>query len=192
MSAAPIAWPGPAIPRVSRTSWSWRGRSPPATALDHLLIGRELAANRQWREAITMLQTALRLEPDQASAKLLLAICEYNVQPKRLDEALSNLNDCIGSHSELVGLYLLRALVHGELAYQALSQIDHGRPAESASRSGARPRPRSSRPRPTTGRHSIATRATTSTTRFWSTGAACCSGPAGSMSRLPTWKPPSG
>ncbi len=108
-------------------------QSPPVTALDHLLIGRELAANRQWREAIRTLQTALRLEPDQASAKLLLAICEYNVQPKRLDEALSNLNDCIGSHSDLTGLYLLRALVHGELAYQALSQVDRGRPAEAKS-----------------------------------------------------------
>ncbi len=111
-------------------------QSPPVTALDHLLIGRELAANRQWREAIRTLQTALRLEPDQASAKLLLAICEYNVQPKRLDEALSNLNDCIGSHSDLVGLYLLRALVHGELAYQALSQVDRGRPAEAKSLRG--------------------------------------------------------
>ncbi len=50
-------------------------QSPPVTALDHLLIGRELAAYRQWREAIRTLQTALRLEPDQASAKLLLAIC---------------------------------------------------------------------------------------------------------------------
>jgi len=111
-------------------------QSPPVTALDHLLIGRELAAKRQWREAIRTLQTALRLEPDQASAKLLLAICEYNVQPKRLDEALSNLNDCIGSNSDLIGLYLLRALVHGELAYQALSQIDRGRPTEAKSLRG--------------------------------------------------------
>ena len=111
-------------------------RSPPTTALDHLLIGRELAAGRQWRDAIRAIQTALRLEPDQASAKLLLAICEYNVQPKRLDEALSNLNDCIGGHPDLTGLYLLRALVHGELAYQALSQIDRSRPDEAKSLRG--------------------------------------------------------
>jgi len=109
---------------------------PPETALDHLLIGRELAASRQWKNAIRALETALRLEPDQASAKLLLAICEYNVQPRRLDEALSHLNDCIGSHSDLVGLYLLRALVHGELAYQVLSRIDHSPAAEAKSLSG--------------------------------------------------------
>ena len=97
-------------------------KSPPVTALDHLLIGREHTANGNWGEAIRALETALRLEPDQASAKLLLAICKYSVQPRRLDEALSHLNDCIASHSDLVGLYLLRAFVHGELAYQAVLQ----------------------------------------------------------------------
>ena len=60
------------------------------------------------------------------------------------------------------------------------------------SRSGARPRRPSRRPRPTTGPRSIATRATTCATCSWSTGAACCSGPAGSMTRSPTWKRPSG
>jgi serine/threonine protein kinase/tetratricopeptide (TPR) repeat protein len=105
-------------------------RSPPVTALDHLLIGRELAAKRQWSEALVALEIALRLEPDQASARLLLAICQYNVMPRRLGEALSNLSDCIGSHPELIGPYVLRALVHGEQAYQTLSQIDRGPAAE--------------------------------------------------------------
>ena len=97
-------------------------KSPPVTALDHLLIGREHTEHGNWGEAIRALETALRLEPDQASAKLLLAICKYSVQPQRLEEALSHLNDCIAGHSDLVGLYLLRALVHGELAYQAVLQ----------------------------------------------------------------------
>ena len=105
-------------------------QTPPVTALDHLLIGREYTTNRRWGEAIRELETTLRLEPEQASAKLLLAICEYNVQPRRLDEALGNLIDCIGSHSGLVGLYLLRAFVHGELAFQVRSQTNRSRPDE--------------------------------------------------------------
>lgn len=115
---------------ASKKELELASKAAPVTALDHLLIGREHTARRQWEEAIRVLETALRLEPNQASAKLLLAICEYNVQPRRLDEALSHLNDLIGTQSDLAGLYALRALVHGEHAYQTLSRIDRGRPAE--------------------------------------------------------------
>lgn len=92
---------------------------PPVSSLDQFLLGRELATGRRWTEATAALENAVRLEPDQAAARLLLAICQYNMQPRRLGEALANLNDCIAAHPELTGLYLLRALVHGEKAHQS-------------------------------------------------------------------------
>jgi serine/threonine protein kinase/lipoprotein NlpI len=85
-----------------------------ATALDHFLIGRERLSRREWPEAIESLETAVTLNPSLTAAQILLAVCHYNSEPKRLDEALASLNACLRSHPDLPGLYLLRALVHGE------------------------------------------------------------------------------
>jgi tetratricopeptide (TPR) repeat protein len=104
----------------------------PTTALDHFLLGREQATARNWADAISLLETAVRLDPDQAAPKLLVAICQFNVQPQRLGEALTSLNDCIGSHPELPGLYILRAVVHGERGAQSLAQAGTS-PSEAAS-----------------------------------------------------------
>jgi tetratricopeptide (TPR) repeat protein len=54
------------------------------------------------------------LNPSLTVGQILLAVCHYNSEPKRLDEALASLNACLRSHPNLEGLYLLRALVHGE------------------------------------------------------------------------------
>jgi tetratricopeptide (TPR) repeat protein len=89
-------------------------RRPAATALDHFLIGRERLSRREWPEAIESLETAVALNPSLTAAQILLAVCHYNSEPKRLDEALASLNPCLRSHPNLEGLYLLRALVHGE------------------------------------------------------------------------------
>src|SRR5207253_2009235 len=89
-------------------------RRPPVTALDHFLIGREQLGKRQWEEAIGSLEKALGLDPSLTAAHFLLAICNYQIQPKRLGEALSSINSCLHSHQDLVGPYLLRALIHGE------------------------------------------------------------------------------
>ena len=113
---------------------------PAATALDHFLIGREQLASGQWAEAITSLEASLRLDPDQTPAHLLLARAYFNVNPKRLHEAENSLSLCIKSHRDIVGLYLMRALVEGAEGNQALAQIDPRHPAEqSALRQAGRP-----------------------------------------------------
>jgi tetratricopeptide (TPR) repeat protein len=103
---------------------------PPKSALDHLLIGREQMAQRQWTQAIGSLDTALHDDPDQLAVRLLLAICDYNVDPKRLGEARDHLNACLRSQPDLVELYLLRARVHGEEGNQALARSVAARPEE--------------------------------------------------------------
>jgi len=105
-------------------------KQPAVTALDHFLIGREQLASGQWAEAITSLEASLRLDPDQTPAHLLLARAYFNVDPKRLHEAENSLSLCIKSHRDIVGLYLMRALVEGAEGNQALAQIDPRYPVE--------------------------------------------------------------
>ena len=105
-------------------------RRPPVTPLDHFLIGREHFQRRELTEAIISLDAAVRLDPDQTAAHLLLALCDYNVQPKRLNEARNSLGICIRAHPELPGLYLLRALFYGEEGNETLARIDPRRPEE--------------------------------------------------------------
>jgi serine/threonine protein kinase/tetratricopeptide (TPR) repeat protein len=93
-------------------------RRAPASALDHFLIGREQLARRLWPEAIESLEAAVALDPNLTGAQIFLAVCNYNSEPKRLDEALGSLNACLRSHPDQVGLHLLRALVHGERGNQ--------------------------------------------------------------------------
>jgi serine/threonine protein kinase/tetratricopeptide (TPR) repeat protein len=85
-----------------------------AAPLDHFLVGRERLTRREWPEAIESLEAAVALDPNFTAAQILLAICNYNSEPKRLDEALASLNACLRSHPDLMDLYLIRALVHGE------------------------------------------------------------------------------
>ncbi len=103
---------------------------PPATAMDHFLIGRERFFRREFEEALGSLDTAVRLDPSQTAADLLMAICYYQLEPKRLSESRSSLRVCVRSHPELVGLYLLRALIYGEEGGQALARINPERPGE--------------------------------------------------------------
>ena len=105
-------------------------RLPAVTALDHFLIGREQLVSGQWAEAITSLEASLRLDPDQTPAHLLLARAYFNVQPRQLHEAENSLSLCIKSHRELLGLYLMRALIEGELGNQALARIEPRHPVE--------------------------------------------------------------
>ncbi len=109
------------------------GDRPAVTALDHFLIGREQMAQRRWIEAIGSLDASLRLDPEQVAARLLLAICDFNVEPRRLGEARDHLNACLRIQPDLVELYLLRARIHGEEGNQALSRIDPARPDARAS-----------------------------------------------------------
>jgi len=94
---------------------------PPTTALDHLALGREQLARGQFRDAIHSSQSAIRLDPDQLGAHLILAVAYFNTQ--RYSEAKASLNTCIQTAPELLGLYLFRALVSGEEGNRALVRI---------------------------------------------------------------------
>ena len=59
------------------------------------------------------------------------------MQPKALSQARTSLTTCIRSHRDLVGLYLMRALVAGEEGNQALEKIAQSHP----DRGGGRPSP---------------------------------------------------
>jgi eukaryotic-like serine/threonine-protein kinase len=103
---------------------------PSVDSADHLLIGREQMAHGRWIEAIASLDASVRLDPDQLAARLLLAICDFNIEPKRLGEARDHLNACLRAQPELIELYLLRARVHGEEGNQALAHVATAQPAE--------------------------------------------------------------
>ena len=95
--------------------------SRPTTALDHFLIGREQIARKQFRDAIHSAQSAVRLDPNQLGAHLILAEAYFNVQ--RYSEAKASLNLCIQSAPDLLGLYLFRARVFGDEGNAALVKI---------------------------------------------------------------------
>ena len=99
----------------------------PVTAMDFFLNGRELALRRQFADAIRPLNAAVLDDPEQTSAHLLLALCYLNIQPKGLSQARASLNACIRSHRDVMGLYLMRALVAGEEGNQALVKLDQAR-----------------------------------------------------------------
>ena len=94
---------------------------PPTTALDYLAVGREQLARGQFRDAIHSSQSAIRLDPDQLGAHLVLAVAYFNTQ--RYSEAKASLNSCIGTAPELLGLYLFRALVSGEEGNRAMVRV---------------------------------------------------------------------
>ena len=85
-SAAPSAWPARRRRRPGSARRSWPPAGPRHRA-GPLPDRPRAAAPGQWDEAISSLEAAVRLDPDQTAAQLLLAICEYNVQPRRLGEA---------------------------------------------------------------------------------------------------------
>jgi eukaryotic-like serine/threonine-protein kinase len=104
----------------------------PVTAFDHLLIGREQFARgqrlgrgqlafREDREAIRSCQAAIRLDPYQLGAHLLLAVVYFNTE--RFSEARTGLNTCIRTAPELLSLYLFRALIAGEEGNRALLKL---------------------------------------------------------------------
>ncbi len=102
----------------------------PLTPLDYFLNGRELFLRRRFADAVRPLQSALQADPNQISAHLLLAVCYINMQPKRLGQARTSLDACIGKHGDLVGLYLMRAFVSGQESNQALETLAQSRPDE--------------------------------------------------------------
>jgi eukaryotic-like serine/threonine-protein kinase len=105
-------------------------RIAPVTAMDYFLNGRELFLRRRFADAVRPLNSALQLDPEQTSAHLLLAVCYINMRPQGLSQARTSLTTCINAHRELMGLYLMRALVSGQEGNQALEKIAQSHPDE--------------------------------------------------------------
>ncbi len=86
--------------------------TPPADALDHLALGLERHRGRDWIAAIAEFEQALRLEPDQFRAQLLLAVCQLQV--RRPAQARANLTACLQRAPKSSFLYRLRGFAYGE------------------------------------------------------------------------------
>ncbi len=104
----------------------------PVSAIDHLLFARQQFARAERtgrgqlapgeaRQAIHSCQAAIRIDPNQLGARLLLAFIYFNSQ--RFSEAKTNLDTCIHTAPSLLGLYLFRALVSAEEGAKALLKI---------------------------------------------------------------------
>jgi len=87
---------------------------PPVDALDRLLKGRELLRAGRWIAAIAEFEEALRLEPDQFRAQLLLAVAQLQVG--RTGPARAGLNACLHREPGAIYLHLLRGFAYGEEA----------------------------------------------------------------------------
>src|SRR5262249_10345833 len=83
----------------------------------------ELVFRRQFADAVRPLRKALQLDSDQTGANLLLAVCDINMEPRRLSEAASSLTACIKTNPNLVGFYLMRAYVFGEEGNEAQRRV---------------------------------------------------------------------
>ena len=89
----------------------------PATdAFGRVLNGQELYRRQKWLAAIEEFDKALRLEPDQFRAQLLMAVCQLQVQ--RTDLAKANLTACLQREPKAICLYLLRGVAYGEEGYR--------------------------------------------------------------------------
>ncbi len=89
----------------------------PVDALDHLALGLGLHRGRRWGAAIAEFEQALRLEPDQFRAQLLLAVCQLQLQAQRpglAAQARANLTACLRQAPRASFLYRLRGIASGE------------------------------------------------------------------------------
>ncbi len=92
------------------------GSVPPLDALDHVLIGRDRLARREWAGAAAGFEEALRVEPGQFRAQLLLAVCQ--LQLHQAGPARAGLNACLQREPGAIDLYALRGFAYGEEAHE--------------------------------------------------------------------------
>lgn len=96
-----------------------------ATAMDHLITGKKQFQDQQYKQAKASFEAALRLDPRRISAQYFAALCE--LQLGNFKEAVLRFTACEAEKSNYTGIYLLRALAHGELNELELAAEDYNR-----------------------------------------------------------------
>jgi eukaryotic-like serine/threonine-protein kinase len=103
------------------------GESIPAVdAFGHVLQGQVLYHQRNWPAAIVEFEEALRAEPDQFRAQLLLAVCQLQV--RHPGAARANLTACLQREQSAISLYMLRGFAYGEEGYEKLKEARESTP----------------------------------------------------------------
>ena len=99
---------------------------PAVDAFGHVLQGQLLYHQRNWPAAIAEFEEALRAEPGQFRAQLLLAVCQ--LQAQHPDAARANLTACLQREPGAISLYMLRGFAYGEEGYEKLRQARESTP----------------------------------------------------------------
>jgi serine/threonine protein kinase/tetratricopeptide (TPR) repeat protein len=95
---------------------------PPATDLDHYLVGSEHYRQGNSTAAEASFVEALRLKPDHFWARYFLALC--HVKHEQLAAAREALTSCLGQKKRVVWIYLLRGVVLGRLKKYREAETD--------------------------------------------------------------------
>jgi tetratricopeptide (TPR) repeat protein len=98
-----------------------------AGALDAFLLGEDLQRQGKLVEASGAFQDALEAQPGHFWARYFLSVCYLRMQPARADLARDQLTACLGQGRDLVWVYLLRGISHGELESFKAAEADFQR-----------------------------------------------------------------
>jgi serine/threonine protein kinase/tetratricopeptide (TPR) repeat protein len=97
-------------------------RQPPATDLDHYLVGNELYRQGDTPAAERAFVEALRLKPDHFWARYFLALC--HARQRQLAAARDALTSCLVQKKSVVWIYLLRGVVLGQMEMYPEAEAD--------------------------------------------------------------------
>ncbi len=81
---------------------------------------------KNWVAAIAEFENALRIEPEQYRAQLLLAVCQLQIF--KYDQAKANLTACLQRDPNTISLHLLRGFAYGEEGYARLKMAREANP----------------------------------------------------------------
>jgi serine/threonine protein kinase/tetratricopeptide (TPR) repeat protein len=97
-------------------------RQPPATDLDHYLVGNELYRQGDTAAAERAFVEALRLKPEHFWARYFLALC--HVKQRQFAAAREALTSCLGQKKGVVWIHLLRGVVLGQMGMYPEAEAD--------------------------------------------------------------------
>jgi tetratricopeptide (TPR) repeat protein len=88
---------------------------PPAGALDYFLMGEDYQRHGKLDKAIRAFKNALLLKEDHFWARYFLAVCYLRLERARPDLASDALTACLHQRRDIVWVYQLRGVAHGQL-----------------------------------------------------------------------------